>query len=122
MILVLIVWILLILVGINHNQQDFLYEMNIIALRGICAIEIMLGHIGIVTGSIWLYPNRKAGILFVGVFFLLSGYGLMYSIENKKNYLKYFLYRKIQKLILPAYFIFFVAEWIKVIGGIQKLV
>ncbi len=117
MILVLLAWCLLIFVGIGCNKQEFLYEMNIVALRGICAIEIMLGHIGIATGSIWLYPNRKAGILFVGVFFLLSGYGLAYSLKNKKNYLGKFLSKKIEKLILPAYFTFFSFECIKIIGG-----
>lgn len=54
-------------------------------------IVIMIGHIGLATGSIVLYPNRKAGILFVGIFFMLSGYGLIYSVDNKPEYLKHFL-------------------------------
>lgn len=76
------------------------------ALRGICAIEIMPGHIGIATESMVLYPNRKAGILFVGIFFALSGYGLMYSMKNKKDYLQTFWKRRIPKILVPAYVVF----------------
>ena len=35
------------------------------SIRGIAAIEIMLGHIGLDTQNAFLYANRKAGILFV---------------------------------------------------------
>ena len=74
-----------------------------LALRGICAIEIMIGHIGLETGNRILFPNRKAGILFVGIFFLLSGYGLAYSAENKEGYFKNFLLKRSIRLLLPLY-------------------
>lgn len=38
------------------------------AIKGLSALEIMIGHLGIATGFSFLYPNRKAGILFVGIF------------------------------------------------------
>lgn len=73
------------------------------ALRGISAVEIMLGHTGLATGSIILFPNRKAGILFVGIFFILSGYGVAYSVEHKEGYMKHFLPCRALKILLPAY-------------------
>ena len=75
MVIILILWIILIFWGIseNKNHSNPLNKSLALALRGICAIEIMIGHIGLVTGSVVLYPNRKAGILFVGFFSCCPG-------------------------------------------------
>lgn len=106
MIIILMSWFVLIGYGLSFNKHNdpFEYEQTL-ALRGISSIEIMMGHIGLATGSMILYPNRKAGILFVGIFFLLSGYGVAYCTEQKKNYLKHFLINRAVKILLPAYFI-----------------
>lgn len=105
MIVVLIFWLALILIGASRNKkiESPIGSDQSLALRGICAIEIMIGHIGLATGSVLLYPNRKAGILFVGIFFMLSGYGVAYSLENKPNYLQHFLVKRFLRLLLPAY-------------------
>lgn len=124
---ILFLWIILIVVGIKRNKKlkgDALCQGNVMALRGICAIEIMMGHLGIATGSAVLFPNRKAGILFVGIFFALSGYGLMYSVSNKENYLRGFLIKRlIVKLLLPAYVVFIISTILKAFclsgGGIH---
>lgn len=73
MIIILLLWAALVLYGIGRNKVGTPpLELNrTIALRGICAIEIMIGHIGLLTGDIFLYPNRKAGIFFVGTFLML---------------------------------------------------
>lgn len=105
MLLILILWVALIIHGIstvNRDNRIFNIEQTL-ALRGIAAIEIMIGHIGLSTGSIWLYPNRKAGILFVGIFFMLSGYGVAFGEDHKDSYLKKFLQNRILKLFVPAY-------------------
>lgn len=110
MTVVLFLWLILIAIGIRHNknsESDVLCQGNAMALRGICAIEIMMGHLEVETGSVVLYPNRKAGILFVGIFLALSGYGLMYSVSNKVNYLRHFFLRRLLiRLLLPAYTFF----------------
>lgn len=105
MIVILLLWVVLILYGIGRNEEGSPpLELNqTIALRGICAVEIMIGHIGLLTGNISLYLNRKAGILFVGIFFMLSGYGLAYGNEHKQEYMKSFLPRRFWRLLLPAY-------------------
>ncbi len=105
MALILVLWLTLILAGISMNkdgQKPFCLKQTI-CLRGICAVEIMTGHIGLATGSVVLYPNRKAGILFVGIFFMLSGYGVAYGMEHKADYSKQFLLNRTIKLLIPAY-------------------
>jgi peptidoglycan/LPS O-acetylase OafA/YrhL len=101
----LFLWFGLIVCGISKNvdQSSPFEPRQAQALRGICAVEIMIGHIGLATGSSVLYANRKAGILFVGIFFLLSGYGVAYSAEHKKDYLKGFLLNRAVRILVPVY-------------------
>lgn len=73
-------------------------------------MEIMLGHIEIATESLLIYPNRKAGILFVGIFFMLSGYGLSYGVSHKETYLERLLLKKLLKVLIPAVIIWIVAR------------
>lgn len=87
-------------------MDNILSKSTTNALKGISAIEIMIGHLGIATGWMLLYPNRKAGILFVGLFFFISGYGLMFSYLRNKNYLKNFLIKKVVIIIVPAYLVY----------------
>lgn len=68
----------------------------------------MMGHLGIATGFFFLYPNRKAGILFVGIFFMLSGYGLMYNLDNQEGYLSRFLRKRLLNLLIPAYMVYII--------------
>lgn len=70
---ILLIWINLIFYGIQkrHEIGNALTLSNSKAIRGICAIEIMIGHIGIEISNLFQFPNRKAGILFVGLFFML---------------------------------------------------
>lgn len=112
MIIILLSFLALCLYGIKTNRVDSQpLELNqSIALRGICAVEIMIGHVGLMTGSRVLYPNRKAGILFVGIFFMLSGYGVAYGVLNKSGYLKNFLARRIWRLLLPVYSAYVIYE------------
>lgn len=105
MISLIIAWLILIFWGCKKEKKLYISNTNTLALRGICALEIMIGHIGLATNSIVLFPNRKAGILFVGIFFALSGYGLAYSYKEKRDYLKGFLWSKVKKILLPAFLI-----------------
>lgn len=116
--LYLILWLLMITWGGEFHLPDAssaFNKQNTLALRGICAFEIMLGHIGGATGEMILYPNRKAGILFVGVFFALSGYGLMYSVAVKPGYLDYFFTKRmLWGILLKAYFVYAVSVLVNV--------
>lgn len=100
-------WILLVIWGLKKCQKtdSALTISNSSALRGISAVEIMLGHIGLASGNIFQFPNRKAGILFVGIFFMLSGFGLAYGFDNKKDYIKHFFRNRMVAILIPALFV-----------------
>ena len=117
--IVLLVWLGLIFYGVKVRQNAgvALTMENTKALRGISAIEIMLGHIGIATHNVVQFPNRKAGILFVGIFFMLSGYGLAYGVANKEGYLRGFWMKRVPTVVVPAAIVIAIdAIWHKGIG------
>ena len=67
---------------------------------GIAAIGIVLSH----TLPVSFWPSLRYftfGYLFVGVFFFYSGYGLAFSVCNKKNYLGSFIHKKIVNIYIP---------------------
>lgn len=45
------------------------------------------------------------GIYFVGLFFFVSGYGMMISLKNRGGYLTNFIHNRIKKVFLPFAFI-----------------
>lgn len=116
--LFLIAWFLLIIIGMQKTDrtvQEVLRIEQVNVLKGICAVEIMIGHIGLQTNDLVLYANRKAGILFVGVFLFLSGYGLMYSRDHKEGYMKGFIIKRSVRILLPAYVIYVLIQFVEVV-------
>ena len=77
------------------------------SLRGFAAIGVILHHIsqeqvfqekGIMSAFVY------SGAYFVAIFFFCSGYGLIKSLDTKKDYLKGFIKNRIVKaIVLPFY-------------------
>ena len=85
--------------------RDPFEKENTDALKGICAVAIIFRHlIGMSNDTITsqLFSN---GFLYVGVFFLISGYG--WSNSLKKGGTKYILVKRFVKLGIPFGIIFF---------------
>ena len=91
-------------------MEKILTKNNSTVLKGIAAIFIMLGHIGINTAYPILFPFRKAGFLWVGLFFFMSGYGLMFSYLNKPGYIKNAFLKRIIAIVVPTYLIYLVFQ------------
>ena len=85
-------------------------------IKGIAALCVMLSH----------YFNRNEivpplcmisdGALWVGIFFLFSGFGLERSYQRKDNYLEGFFRKKIVKIYLP----FLLAETVYTLAALYK--
>lgn len=106
-----VLWCVLALWGIKLNTKEVLSPLskeNSEALRGIAALEIVLGHMAmyLYTESAVFEKIRKTDVMFVGIFLVLSGYGVAYSICQKKDYMRFFLLKKFFHLFLPVYFIY----------------
>ena len=87
------------------NSQKFLHKEVSVAIKGIAALGIMLGHY-VTADMSWILHRIFSGELWVGIFFFFSGYGLYKSKLCKKNYLDGFVKNKIVSIYLP----FFLAE------------
>lgn len=79
--------------------DDYLNQDRSTVLKGVCAISIVLLHLGSVTDSRVL-PQVSA--FAVSIFFFLSGYGLVCQYLRKgTNYLNGFLYKRVIKIVIP---------------------
>lgn len=69
-------------------------------LRGMLIVGIFIFHF------CGMFPYEivpGVGHLLVGAFFMLSGFGLMESFKNKKNYLDDFIGKKTARLLVPVW-------------------
>lgn len=93
------------------NESAYFQSFN--ALRGLFALEIIVGHV-IRYESTLLYPIGKFMIISVAFFFFVSSWGLCRSFHTKNCYLQHFLLPKCGYLLalsLIAYLIRILVFW-----------
>lgn len=83
----------------KQGKDGLFYTLN--SLRGIFALEIVIGHC-VRYESCPLTPLGNFMLISVGYFFFVSGYGLSRSYHIKTNYMDNFLKHRILRLILLA--------------------
>lgn len=115
-ILVFIIFFIIVFGGMKKQAVDgrrgYLVRLN--RMRGLFAIEIVIGHVIRYEDTI-LYPFGKAMIISVAFFFFISAFGMVVSFQEKENYLKGFLFSKLSYLLvlaLVAFTINAVIDWI----------
>lgn len=100
---VLVLFALTLLIGIKKSNtqgnRELLGRYNV--LRGIFAVEIIVGHV-IRFESTPLYPLGKVMLISVAFFFFVSGWGMTLSYHSKKDYLNGFLRKKCGYLLMLA--------------------
>jgi len=110
MFVILIALALLLLVGIKPSklrewQEEPLSLDNSKAIQGFAAVAIIVHHLSQElaqeAGVIGIFEGL--GVLFVGIFFFFSGYGLYTSLKTKENYLKGFLKKRYVTILIPFY-------------------
>ena len=110
----LLISLAVLLPGINISKKnqfhDNPHDLTVTkGLTGYFSLCILFHHITIMFSQIPGMENefpiiKQIGVLLVGFFFLFSGYGLIVSYEEKENYMKTFVIRRICTVLLP-YFI-----------------
>lgn len=107
---ILIALALLLLVGIKPSklrewQEEPLSLERSKAIQGFAAVAIIVHHLSQElaqkAGTIGFFEGL--GVLFVGIFFFFSGYGLYTSLKTKENYLKGFLKKRLVTILVPFY-------------------
>ena len=109
-VLILIALILILVVGAKLPGKAKWHEEplslgNAKAIQGFCAVAIIIHHLAqdLMEGAGVLSFFSELGVLFVGVFFFFSGYGLYTSLKSKDNYLKGFLKKRLTAILVPFY-------------------
>ena len=105
------------LAGKGNFHDDFLSYPIIKGLQGFAALGVVLHHLTQdVTqyGATYKGPINvlvDAGVLFTGLFFFCSGYGLIASLKTKEDYLQGFLKKRLPAIVVP----FFVCNFLFVL-------
>ncbi|QVK17643.1 acyltransferase [Mycoplasmatota bacterium] len=82
--------------------NDVLSQNNSIKIKGFFSVIIVLHHLSLFTDMGLVFSCFSIlGIESVGVFFFISGYGLMTQYINKEDYLESFIKKRIPKLLFP---------------------
>lgn len=92
----------------TSSQEEYLNQKYTNQLRGFFAVMVIYSHLALQidqTGIFNVFSNF--GNYAVGVFFFLSGYGLLVQYKKKgRTYLKGFLWRRVIVSLLIPYLIF----------------
>ena len=102
-----LIWIYAIVLRLLKKDIGEVYSFNVsesLALKGILALGVVLGHLQIFCLKPYDYPiiNQFAVFAQVGVFFFISGYGLTAAYQTKGDlYLNGFVRHRITKIVLP---------------------
>lgn len=96
------------------DHDKYMVRMN--QLRGLFALEIVIGHVVRDSRTI-LYPLGKMMIISVAFFFFVSGYGLAGSFYRKERYLASFPRTKLLYLFLLAVSAYIVSCGIEALSG-----
>ena len=86
---------------VNDWGNSFTDKTQSIVLRGICCVIVVIVHIPKLHGNIIQDAIGSFAYVCVTIFFMLSAYGLKYSLKNKKNYLKNFIRNRFLVIYIP---------------------
>ena len=123
---ILIALALILLIGIKPSklrewQEEPLSLDKSKAIQGFAAVAIIVHHLSQElaekAGAIGFFT--ELGVLFVGIFFFFSGYGLYTSLKTKENYLKGFLKKRLVTILVPFYMCILVFTAAACIGGMK---
>ncbi len=85
----------------NKSQDDCFSIRNSTLIRGIAALNVVLCHLSLFYKGKVLSLFYSLGNASVGLFFFLSGYGLMIQYLNKADYRCSFLKKRLTKIAIP---------------------
>lgn len=89
--ILLIIFALMLILSIKEKKNDLYFtKFDSQSLKGICSIFILLHHISYCINDLnkILYPIKYLAFFIVGLFFFISGYGQMCSLDSKQYNLK----------------------------------
>ena len=110
--MIVLIAALVLILKIKYSGNGKFYDDNFSvsqtrAFKGVFAIYVVFHHLCTYLADFFpsFYAFKYIGFLMVGGFFMISGYGLMYGVKNKQNYLKGFFRNRVMSILVPYYII-----------------
>ena len=107
--------------GVTYSpaKRNFFDLQDTTVLKGIFCIIVVLVHVPV--GYQNPIQDAVGSFAYIGVtfFFMTSSFGLMYSIEHKKGYIKRFWQNRLPTLLIPALLCNAVGLVVKILGDVQ---
>lgn len=100
--MIIIVFTLILLISIRKSKRDFISKEDCLTVRGVMSFIIIFGHLAQRTGGGKLFSQSlKLSAICVGIYFFMSGYGLMEQYAKRgASYLETFVQRRVGELFL----------------------
>ena len=103
--IVLLIYVLIVIFGLRFRKGGYYLDKDSTCnVKGIFTIMILLSHFvgyaNIDSGSVYAKFLAYFGQLMVTMFLFYSGYGIMESLKNKKDYMKSFFKKRFLKVFI----------------------
>lgn len=104
---IIVFFILIFSLNFRYNKEKYLNKNDTTVINGICTLLIFFSH----STQYWFLSTNFSDRLYqhfqnfhnqwiVAPFLFFSGYGVMWSIQNRESYLKFYPYNRIIKTLL----------------------
>ena len=97
------------MIGNKKDDNAFFGKVYTTVLKGLCCLIVIYVHIPIDFRNPLQDAIGSFAYVCVTIFFLISSYGMMLSVEKNKDYLKTFWRNRLVALLLPCLFVNIVA-------------
>ena len=98
----IVLFMVLYKITLDKDQSYYFSKNYTQSWKGILCIGVLMTHIlEIYNWPNFLYNLHSFGYIEVAIFFMFSGYGLKYSLNNKENYMQSFWKKRFLKIYLP---------------------
>lgn len=109
MLYLLILFVIISIVGIKicDNSKEYLFKNQTQAIKGFFTMIIFFSHFNqyanfdnSITNNIYILIIKKVGQLMVTMYLFYSGYGIIKSMQTKKDYIKNFPKNRVLKILI----------------------
>lgn len=110
-------FVIIAIIKIENEKNGFFNLDYTTTWKGISCIVVIFVHIPNAHGNKIQDLVGSFGYICVTLFFLFSGYGLKWSLENKRKYLDNFIRNRISVLLLPFFIMNIISTVFRFVSG-----
>lgn len=90
------------LVNCRKSETSFFGKEYTTVLKGFCVLFVVYVHFRGPYANSFQDALGSFGYVAVTIFFLISSYGMLYAMDRKKDYMKFFFRNRLSSLLIPC--------------------